>query len=337
MLPALWEIIIPLILAVLLGIVIGWLMWRWRRQVISETEWLIAEQKVRTLEADLAAAEADRDAAADAKAQAIIDLDDARKAERSVAAELETAQAAVAAATEEKDAAEARVGGLDADLAGARAELDTSTATIATLTADLESARSDADTAQAAVDAAAGEKDAAEARAGGLDSDLAGMRGELDTCNATVATLTADLAAARSETEAAQHASAAVEADLAAARARIEELEGADDPAVNWKQGTTTLGTPGAAHKDDLKVVNGIGPKMEELLNGFGIQSWEQLAWLSADEVQRLDDALEEFPGRIERDEWVPQANDLIARFPDRSDRPTRATFLNRSEDSNPQ
>ena len=51
-----------------------------------------------------------------------------------------------------------------------------------------------------------------------------------------------------------------------------------------------------------------------------------------ADQVQTVDDALEEFPGRIERDEWVPQAKDLIQRFPDRADRPTRETFLNRSE-----
>lgn len=283
MLPALWEIIIPLILAVLLGIFIGWLIWRWRRQVITETEWLIAEQKLHTLESDLETAESDRDAAALAKAQALVDLDEAKKAERSLASELEGVQAFAASATEEKDAAESKLGGLDADLTGARTELD--------------------------------------------------------TCNATVATLTADLATARSEAEAAQQASASLDAELAAARARIEELEGADDPAVNWKQGLTSLGTPGAAHKDDLKVVNGIGPKMEELLNGFGVQSWEQLAWLSPDEVQRLDDALQEFPGRIERDEWVPQANDLITRFPDRADRPTRATFLNRSDsvDGNPQ
>ena len=326
MLPALWEIIIPLILAVLLGIFIGWLIWRWRRQVISETEWLVAQQRVRSLESDLEVAVADRDAATESKAQAFIDLDAAKKAERALEGELETVRIDLTAATEGKDAAEARAGELDADLTSVRGELDASAATLAALTADLDSTRS-------GLASATQDKDAAEARVGGLDADLTGVRGELDTCNATVASLTAELESARSDAAAAQQASSSLEVELAAAKARIEELEGADDPTVNWKQGLTTLGTPGAAHKDDLKVVNGIGPKMEELLNSFGIQSWEQLAWLSPDEVQRVDDALQEFPGRIERDEWVPQANDLISRFPDRADRPTRATFLNRSAD----
>ena len=66
MLPALWEIIIPLILAVLLGIVIGWLMWRWRRRIVSETQWLILEQKVRTLEAENAELRAGDERALDA-------------------------------------------------------------------------------------------------------------------------------------------------------------------------------------------------------------------------------------------------------------------------------
>ncbi|MCP3974618.1 MAG: hypothetical protein GY720_09010 [bacterium] len=93
----------------------------------------------------------------------------------------------------------------------------------------------------------------------------------------------------------------------------------------------TRFGTAGADHTDDLKVINGIGPKLEGVLNGYGIESWEQLAELSEDEITAVDEALEEFPGRIQRDEWVQQATDLIRRFPEKVDRPDRKAFLNES------
>ena len=98
-----------------------------------------------------------------------------------------------------------------------------------------------------------------------------------------------------------------------------------------WQRGTTTLGTPGAGHTDDLKVINGIGPKMEKLLNGFGITAWEQLGALTKSEVAKVDAALQEFPGRIERDEWVAQAGELVKEFPVQGDRPNSKNYLHRS------
>ena len=106
----------------------------------------------------------------------------------------------------------------------------------------------------------------------------------------------------------------------------------------SWQKGKTKLGTPGVAadRKDDLKVINGIGPKMEGILNGFGIRTWEQVGALKKDEVAKVTEAIDTFPGRIERDEWVPQAKDLCKRFKDVNKRPTRKTFLNDSGDDDP-
>ena len=93
----------------------------------------------------------------------------------------------------------------------------------------------------------------------------------------------------------------------------------------------------GARHIRGLKVVSGIGPVLEKTLNGYGIQTWEQLAAFTKADIDKVDDALA-FPGRIERDEWLSQAKDLIKRFPLTSPyhRPTRATFLNASSDDDP-
>jgi len=102
-------------------------------------------------------------------------------------------------------------------------------------------------------------------------------------------------------------------------------------PKPAWSKGTTKLGTPGAGHTDDLKVVNGIGPKMEGILKDYGITAWEQLAAFTKADVEKVTEAIDTFPGRIERDEWVAQAKDLVKRFPLKSpyDRPTRKTYLN--------
>ena len=97
-----------------------------------------------------------------------------------------------------------------------------------------------------------------------------------------------------------------------------------------WQSGKTKFGTPGSKHKDDLKVINGVGPVIERALNRFGIKSWEQLAALKVKEVKAIDEALN-FPGRIQREQWVQQAKALVRQFPDNKDRPTRRTFLNQA------
>jgi predicted flap endonuclease-1-like 5' DNA nuclease len=64
------------------------------------------------------------------------------------------------------------------------------------------------------------------------------------------------------------------------------------------------------AEKDDLKKIKGIGPVMERTLNELGVTSFKQLGEFNQDNIQRVSDALEVFPGRIERDKWVPQAKE---------------------------
>ena len=98
---------------------------------------------------------------------------------------------------------------------------------------------------------------------------------------------------------------------------RLESGSKKQKSAVNkkipvWQKGLTKLGTPGCDHKDDLKVVKGIGPKIEKLLNKLGIKSLEQLATLKAAEINKVDEALVDFSGRIKRDEWVAQAKAII-------------------------
>ncbi len=67
-----------------------------------------------------------------------------------------------------------------------------------------------------------------------------------------------------------------------------------------------------AADRDDLKQINGIGPFIEEKLNDLGIYTFEQISALDDEMVETLTTAIEFFPGRIERDDWVGQADRLF-------------------------
>jgi len=63
--------------------------------------------------------------------------------------------------------------------------------------------------------------------------------------------------------------------------------------------------------KDDLKRISGIGPKLEEILNTNGINSFHQIAeWQDAD-IQAMDELLPSFKGRVRREDWVEQARRL--------------------------
>jgi len=64
------------------------------------------------------------------------------------------------------------------------------------------------------------------------------------------------------------------------------------------------------ARPDDLKAIPGIGPKLEQVLNGLGIWTYAQIAGWTREEIAWVDDYLG-FKGRIERDGWIAQAAGL--------------------------
>ena len=65
-----------------------------------------------------------------------------------------------------------------------------------------------------------------------------------------------------------------------------------------------------AAGGDDLKKLSGVGPALEKKLHEAGVTSFAQIAaWTEAD-VADMDEKLS-FKGRIEREGWIAQAQEL--------------------------
>ena len=72
------------------------------------------------------------------------------------------------------------------------------------------------------------------------------------------------------------------------------------------------LGTAKASEKDDLQVIKGIGPFIEEKLNALGIYTYRQISKMNSKLEDSVNLAIEFFPGRVKRDQWVAQAKILL-------------------------
>jgi predicted flap endonuclease-1-like 5' DNA nuclease len=59
---------------------------------------------------------------------------------------------------------------------------------------------------------------------------------------------------------------------------------------------------------DDLSRIKGVGPKFADALHDAGFVRYEQIAALTPNEIERLDERLGSFRGRIARDRIVEQA-----------------------------
>jgi molybdopterin-containing oxidoreductase family membrane subunit len=72
------------------------------------------------------------------------------------------------------------------------------------------------------------------------------------------------------------------------------------------------IGAVKPSQADDLKVIKGVGPKLEKALNDLGIYTYEQLSRLSDQEYEWIDQLLHVFQGRSKRDHWAEQAQELL-------------------------
>jgi predicted flap endonuclease-1-like 5' DNA nuclease len=72
------------------------------------------------------------------------------------------------------------------------------------------------------------------------------------------------------------------------------------------------FGTATDAEKDDLKMISGIGPYIEERLHALDIFTFRQISNFTKQDIETINDAIIYFSGRIDRDEWVAQAKELV-------------------------
>jgi predicted flap endonuclease-1-like 5' DNA nuclease len=64
--------------------------------------------------------------------------------------------------------------------------------------------------------------------------------------------------------------------------------------------------------RDDLQALKGVGPFLEEKLNALGIYTFKQISKMSSELEDQVNIAIEFFPGRVKRDQWVDQCKTLL-------------------------
>ncbi len=114
-------------------------------------------------------------------------------------------------------------------------------------------------------------------------------------------------------------AAAARDAELAEDRHRLyRELAAARTAVAGYRQLLVELedNAPpplldGPNTPDDLKLIVGVGPVLERMLQQLGIATYRQVARWSDSDIDAFDARLPEFHGRIRRDAWVTQARAL--------------------------
>jgi predicted flap endonuclease-1-like 5' DNA nuclease len=65
---------------------------------------------------------------------------------------------------------------------------------------------------------------------------------------------------------------------------------------------------------DNLKQITGIGNNVARKLNYLGIYNFQQIANLTPEDMVKVNEAIEFFPGRILKDNWVGQAKKLLGK-----------------------
>jgi predicted flap endonuclease-1-like 5' DNA nuclease len=165
----------------------------------------------------------------------------------------------------------------------------------------------------AAAKAAEDTRLAAAAKAAEDARNAAAAKAAEDARNAAAAKAAeeARLAAAAKATEDARRAAAAktVEAARPAIAATV-----APSPATSSQHpGTRPQGIAAPeGTADDLKLIKGIGPKNERISNALGIYHFRQIANWTPEQAIWMGHHLA-FPGRIEREHWIPQAKLLAS------------------------
>jgi predicted flap endonuclease-1-like 5' DNA nuclease len=290
----------------------------------------LATEAAATVEADreAAAAKADSDRlAAEAAAKAESDRQAAAVKAESVRLAAEVAakagadrQAAAAKADSDRLAAEAAAKAeADRRAAAATAESDRlAMEAAAKAEADRRAAAATAESDRLAMEAAAKAEANRQAAAATAESDRlaaeAAAKAEADR-QAAAATAESDRLAteAAAKAEADRRAAAATaESDRLAAEAAAK-AEADRQAAVVVGPGVMPVALAAAdGAADDLKLIKGIGPKNEQALNGLGVYHFSQIADWTPDNAIWMGHHMA-FPGRIERENWIPQAKLLGA------------------------
>ncbi len=279
------EMIVLLLIAAVIGFLIGWFLRRSGRVAASlETD----------LKPQLEAAEAKA-------ANLTKEIEEDQAEIGRLREQLEATRREVNDEREKFGALEGEVGSVrekETALATALNDVSNRDAEIERLKSQLSAAQEGAGNDGAATGELQANLDRVQAELDSLRTQHADCVSNSEAQKARIAELEAQLAAA---SQAETSAPTMETADAAPAESATE----AAPPKPDW-----LLDAPDG-EADDLKRIKGVGPVMERTLNDLGIYHFRQVAKLDDAGIEWVSANIATFPDRIRRDEWAKQAHDL--------------------------
>ncbi len=269
---AIGEVIIFLVISAIIGFGVGWLLGRWtqRTAVETEVEEQLAAERERTRQMEARLGERSRD------------LDGVRT-------ELSRARRLIAASNTDQPLADQLVASQEeaSRLSTSLQEKDAEIARLTEASAGLEQANQHIDQ---------------------LERELADLGAQVDAGRARIAELESSQAGTTATEPVAEEAAPEPLFDDEFTAEEVADLPDKEEATARVAEIAARTAGDGPAVDDDLKRVHGIGPKLERLLKGMGITSYRQIAAFRDDDIAYVTAALDAFPGRIERDDWMSSA-----------------------------
>ncbi len=153
-------------------------------------------------------------------------------------------------------------------------------------------------------------QDASIARAR-LEKELAESNAKISPLMTANTTLSAEIERLKRELDISRQATATCDTELSRYRAAASAAA-ATATALSTEKLPTFLDKPSGV-PDDLRLIKGVGEKLNHLLTSIGIFHFRQIANWHVDEVAMVDAKMDNFKGRIDRDHWIDQAKLLAA------------------------
>jgi predicted flap endonuclease-1-like 5' DNA nuclease len=132
------------------------------------------------------------------------------------------------------------------------------------------------------------------------ETELAGLKYQNDTCVKELERTKAALRSCESE-------NMALQGRLAKALKSGSAENSFED--IDYESKTALIGTPPASSaSDDLKIIEGIGPKVEQLLKAAGIGNWDKLSAQTEDSLREILDNAGPAYQMMDPSTWPQQA-----------------------------
>jgi predicted flap endonuclease-1-like 5' DNA nuclease len=156
-----------------------------------------------------------------------------------------------------------------------------------------------------------------DAEIASLKKQISTLKSDLDVCHGRQETIEGELRAATLSSAGAGAVggdSSGLQAEIDALKLKLSETENERvyllGQVKKAEAGESIRREVPMDQRDDLELINGVGPVLERMLYDMGVYFFKDIAGWDSAKIAEMDEKLPNFSGRIEREGWVESAKE---------------------------